>query len=204
MNSVKDKFSVEKVRADFPILSREINGKPLVYLDNGATSQKPKTVIDAITKYYTSENANIHRGVHTLSQEATSAYEGVRIKMQKFLNATHKEEIIFTKGTTDGINLVASSFGRHHIQKDDEVIVSAMEHHSNIVPWQMICNEKGAHLKVAPINDSGELILDELEKLINSKTKLIALVHISNTLGTINPYKRNNQTCSFKRSSCVS
>ncbi len=189
MNSLKDKFSVEKVRADFPILSRKINGKPLVYLDNGATSQKPQSVIDAITKYYTSENANIHRGVHTLSQEATFAYEGVRIKMQKFLNATHKEEIIFTKGTTDGINLIASSFGRHHIQKDDEVIITEMEHHSNIVPWQMICDEKGAHLKVAPINDNGELILDELEKLINSKTKLIALVHISNTLGTINPIK---------------
>jgi len=190
MSEVTSKFDVEKIRKDFPILSKEINGKPLVYLDNGATAQKPQVVIDALVNYYSSENANIHRGVHTLSQEATTAYETVREKMQKQLNAEHKEEIIFTKGTTDGINLVASSYGRHHIKKGDEIIISAMEHHSNIVPWQMLCEEKGAKLKVAPINDSGEILLDKLERLINPKTKLIAVVHISNTLGTINPIKK--------------
>ncbi|MEQ8623830.1 MAG: SufS family cysteine desulfurase [Vicingaceae bacterium] len=190
MSEVKAKFDVEKIRKDFPILSRKVNGKPLVYLDNGATAQKPQVVIDALVNYYSSENANIHRGVHTLSQEATTAYETVREQFQKQLNTAHKEEIIFTKGTTDGINMVASSFGRHHVKKDDEIIISAMEHHSNIVPWQMLCEEKGAHLKIAPINDSGELLLDELEKLINPKTKLIAIVHISNTLGTINPIKK--------------
>lgn len=190
MNEVTAKFDVEKSRKDFPILSKEINGRPLVYLDNGATSQKPQVVIDALVNYYSSENANIHRGVHTLSQEATTAYEAVREKMQKQLNAQHKEEIIFTKGTTDGINLVASSYGRHHVKKGDEIIISAMEHHSNIVPWQMLCEEKGAKLKIAPINDSGEILLDKLERLINPKTKLIAIVHISNTLGTINPIKK--------------
>lgn len=190
MNEVTAKFDVEKSRKDFPILSKEINGRPLVYLDNGATAQKPQVVIDALVNYYSSENANIHRGVHTLSQEATTAYEAVREKMQKQLNAQHKEEIIFTKGTTDGINLVASSYGRHHVKKGDEIIISAMEHHSNIVPWQMLCEEKGAKLKIAPINDSGEILLDKLERLINPKTKLIAIVHISNTLGTINPIKK--------------
>jgi len=190
MEKISKQFDVEAIRKDFPILSREVNGKPLVYLDNGATAQKPKKVIDALINYYSFENANIHRGVHTLSQEATSAYEVVREKMQHYLGAEHKEEIIFTKGTTDGINLVANSFGRHHIQKGDEILITAMEHHSNIVPWQMICEEKGATLKVAPINDVGELLLDEFEALLTEKTKLVALVHISNTLGTINPIKK--------------
>ena len=182
-------FKVEEVRKDFPILHREVNGSPLVYLDNGATAQKPQTVIDSLVRYYAHDNANIHRGVHTLSQEATSAYEEVRIAMKSFLNAAHSEEIIFTKGTTDGINLVASAYGRANLQPGDEVLITAMEHHSNIVPWQMICEAQGAKLKVAPINDQGELILDELYKLITEKTKVVALVHISNTLGTINPVK---------------
>ena len=189
MSEVSSRFNVSKVREDFPILSREVNGKPLVYLDNGATAQKPKTVIDALVNYYSNENANIHRGVHTLSQEATTAYETVRDQLKQYINAQHREEVIFTKGTTDGINLIASSYGRYHIQEGDEVVITAMEHHSNIVPWQMICDEKGATLKVAPINDKGELILEELEQLLSPKTKLLALVHISNTLGTINPIK---------------
>lgn len=184
------KFDVNTIRKDFPILSREVNGKPLVYLDNGATSQKPQSVIDAIVGYYSHENANIHRGVHTLSQEATTAYEAAREKMQVYLNAAHKEEIIFTKGTTDGINLISNTFGRQNIHEGDEVIITAMEHHSNIVPWQMICDEKKAILKVVPINDRGELILEEFEKLLSPKTKIVALVHISNTLGTINPVKK--------------
>tara|TARA_R110002072_G_scaffold294863_2_gene465357 strand:- start:52 stop:1287 length:1236 start_codon:yes stop_codon:yes gene_type:complete len=189
MSEIATKFDVAKIRKDFPILSRKVNGQNLVYLDNGATAQKPQPVIDALVNYYSFENSNIHRGVHTLSQEATSAYEGVREKMQAYLNAAHKEEIIFTKGTTDGINLVANSFGRHHLKAGDEVLITAMEHHSNIVPWQLICEEKGAHLKVAPINDQGELILEELQALLTEKTKILALVHISNTLGTINPVK---------------
>lgn len=183
-------FDVNSIRKDFPILSREVNGKPLVYLDNGATAQKPQAVIDAIVGYYSHENANIHRGVHTLSQEATSAYELAREKMQRYLNAAHKEEVIFTKGTTDGINLVANTYGRQNIQAGDEVIISAMEHHSNIVPWQMICEEKQAKLKVIPVNDQGELILDAFQELLSPKTKLVALVHISNTLGTVNPIKK--------------
>jgi len=189
MKAVAQKFDISKIRKDFPILSRKVNGHDLVYLDNGATAQKPKTVIDSLTHYYSFENSNIHRGVHTLSQEATSAYEVVREKMRSFINAEEKEEIIFTKGTTDGINLVASSFGRHHLKAGDEVIITTMEHHSNIVPWQMICEEKGARLKVAPINDRGELEVEALEKLLSKKTKVLALVHISNTLGTINPVK---------------
>ncbi|MAY83148.1 MAG: cysteine desulfurase CsdA [Flavobacteriales bacterium] len=189
MQTITQKFNVEEVRKDFPILQREVNGKRLVYLDNGATAQKPQSVIDSLNNYYTQENANIHRGVHTLSQEATSAYEEARVQMREFLNAQHTEEIIFTKGTTDGINLVASSFGRFNLKEGDEILITAMEHHSNIVPWQMICEEKGAKLKVAPINDQGELILDELYDLITERTKLVAIVHISNTLGTVNPVK---------------
>ncbi|MCB0803527.1 MAG: cysteine desulfurase [Flavobacteriales bacterium] len=180
-------FNVAKVREDFPILKREVNGKTLVYLDNGATAQKPQTVIDALTKYYTHENSNIHRGVHTLSQEATSAYELTREKIQDFINAPEKESVIFTKGTTDGINLLAFSLGRDFVQEGDEIIISAMEHHSNIVPWQMLCEQKKAVLKVAPINQRGEIILEEYKKLLNPKTKLVSIVHISNTLGTINP-----------------
>jgi cysteine desulfurase/selenocysteine lyase len=182
-------LDINKIRKDFPILKREVNGKPLVYFDNGATSQKPQQVIDAINKYYTFENSNIHRGIHTLSQEATTAYEEARKKVQQFINAQHSHEIIFTKGTTDSINLVASSFGKKYLKKGDEIVISTMEHHSNIVPWQMICEEKGAILKVTPINDKGELLLDEFKKLLSNKTKLVAITHISNTLGTINPVK---------------
>ena len=183
------KLNVEEVRKDFPILHRQVNGKPLVYFDNGATSQKPQVVIDAITNYYTNENSNIHRGIHTLSQEATDAYEKARTTVQQFINAKHNHEIIFTSGTTGSINLVASSFGKKYIQAGDEIIISTMEHHSNIVPWQMLCEEKGAVLKVIPISDKGELLLEEFKKLLSSKTKMVAITHVSNTLGTINPVK---------------
>lgn len=184
-----DILNINKIRDDFPILKREVNGKPLVYFDNGATSQKPQLVIDAINKYYTFENSNIHRGIHTLSQEATNAYEVARKKVQRFVNAQHEHEIIFTKGTTDSINLVAASFGKKHLKKGDEIIISNMEHHSNIVPWQMICEEKEAVLKVIPINDKGELLMDEFKKLLSPKTKFVSITHVSNTLGTINPVK---------------
>ena len=184
-----DIFNINKIRDDFPILKREVNGKPLVYFDNGATSQKPQLVIDAINKYYTFENSNIHRGIHTLSQEATNAYEVARKKVQRFVNAQHEHEIIFTKGTTDSINLVAASFGKKHLKKGDEIIISNMEHHSNIVPWQMICEEKQAILKVIPINDKGELLMDEFERMLSPKTKFVSITHVSNTLGTINPVK---------------
>jgi cysteine desulfurase/selenocysteine lyase len=180
---------IESIRAQFPILQREVNGKPLIYLDNGATSQKPQSVIDAISRYYSNENSNIHRGVHTLSQEATSAYEDVRKKVQKFINAKHDHEIIFTSGTTGGINLVASSFGEKLVRKGDEILITAMEHHSNIVPWQMLCERKGAKLKVLPISKEGEVDLEEFKQLIGPKTELISLVHVSNSLGTINPIK---------------
>ena len=183
------KLNIEKIRADFPILSREVNGKPLVYFDNGASSQKPKQVIDVISHYYEYENSNIHRGIHTLSQEATNAYEEARKTVQSFINAEHDHEVIFTAGTTESINLVTSSFGKKFIQKGDEIIISTMEHHSNIVPWQMVCEEKGAILKVVPINDKGELLMKEFENLLSEKTKLVAVTHVSNTLGTINPVK---------------
>ncbi|MFD0964409.1 aminotransferase class V-fold PLP-dependent enzyme [Pseudofulvibacter geojedonensis] len=185
MSLTKD---IQDIRADFPILNQEVNGKPLVYLDNGASSQKPKAVIDAITKYYTEINANIHRGVHTLSQKATDAYEEARKKLQLHFNAKHLEEIIFTKGTTDGINLVANGF-TSLVKEGDEIIVSAMEHHSNIVPWQMLCERTGAVLKVIPMNQHGELIMEDYDKLLSEKTKLVAVNHISNALGTINPIK---------------
>ena len=178
-----------QLRADFPILSREINGKPLVYFDNGASSQKPNLVIDRISKYYQTENSNIHRGVHKLSQDATFAYEEARRKIQNYINAPLEEEVIFTKGTTDGINLVANGFSRGVLQKGDEIIISEMEHHSNIVPWQIATDYVGAILKVIPVNDKGELILSEFKTLLNSKTKLVAITHVSNTLGTINPVK---------------
>ncbi len=177
------------IRKDFPILHRQVNGKPLVYFDNGATSQKPQQVIDVINRYYQHENSNIHRGIHTLSQEATDAYEKARTTVQQFINAKHNHEVIFTSGTTGSINLVASSFGKKHLQAGDEIIISTMEHHSNIVPWQMICEEKGAILKVIPISDKGELLMDEFVKLLSSKTKLVSITHVSNTLGTINPVK---------------
>ena len=183
-------LDVEKVRADFPILATRVHGQPLVYLDNAATSQKPKAVIDALVRYYEHGNANIHRGVHYLSQLATEEFEAGRRAVQKFINAAEASEIIFTRGTTEGINLVAQTWGRQHVGGDNEILVTAMEHHSDIVPWQMLCEEKGAKLKVAPINDRGELILDELEKLIGPKTKIVALTHVSNALGTVNPVKK--------------
>ncbi len=181
-------FTIKKIRADFPILSREVNGKPLIYFDNAATSQTPQVVIDAIVDYYSSYNANIHRGVHTLSQEATDAYEQARLKIQQHFNAKKTHEIIFTSGTTHGINLVATGF-TSLLKKDDEIIVSMLEHHSNIVPWQMLCDRTGAKLKVIPINQKGELLLDEYDKLLSTKTKLVFVNHVSNALGTINPIK---------------
>ena len=179
-------LDIKKIREDFPILKREVNGKPLVYLDNAATSQTPQQVIDAIVDYYQNYNANIHRGVHTLSQEATDKYEQARLKIQKHFNAAKSYEIIFTSGTTHSINLVANGFSAL-IQKGDEVIVSAMEHHSNIVPWQMLCERTGAILKVIPMNQEGELLMDAYEELLSNKTKLVFCNHISNALGTINP-----------------
>ena len=179
-------FPVEKIRADFPILQRKVNGKPLVYFDNAATSQTPKVVIDAIVNYYSNYNANIHRGVHTLSQEATDLYEQARITLQKHFNAKHAYEIIFTSGTTHSINMVASGFSSM-LKKGDEIIVSALEHHSNIVPWQMLCEKTGAELKVIPMNEEGSLIMSEYDKLLSENTKLVFCNHISNALGTINP-----------------
>jgi cysteine desulfurase/selenocysteine lyase len=180
-------FDVQKVRGDFPILQSLSHGKPLVYLDNGATTQKPQAVIDAIVRYYESQNANVHRGVYELSQIATDAYESARVRVQRFLNAADPAEIIFTRGTTEGINLVASSGCRAFLKAGDEVIVSAMEHHSNIVPWQMACEAMGARLRVIPMNDAGELRMDEFARLLNSRTKFVAVNHVSNSLGTINP-----------------
>ncbi len=182
-------FNVNEIRKDFPILSRTVNGKPLVYFDNGATAQKPQMVIDAISHYYAYQNSNIHRGVHTLSREITIAYEEARKTIQLHLNAKQANEIIFTKGTTESINLVAHCFGNLSITEGDEIIITQMEHHSNIVPWQQLCEDKKAILKFIPINQSGELILEELPKLITAKTKLVSFTQISNTLGTINPVK---------------
>ncbi len=183
-------FDVDEVRKDFPILKRMVNDKPLVYLDNAATSQKPESVIDSITNYYKFGNANIHRGLHFLSELATEAYEGARLKVKEFLNAMSVSEIIFVRGATEGINLVANSLCRMGYFKDgDEIIISHMEHHSNIVPWQLLCDRKKLTLKVVPVNDKGEFIFEEYEKLISEKTKLVSIVHISNALGTINPVK---------------
>ena len=179
-------LNIEKIRADFPILSQKVNGKPLVYFDNGATSQKPQVVIDAISNYYSEINANIHRGVHTLSQLATDAYEASRTTIQKHLNAKHNHEIIFTSGTTFGINLVANGFASL-LKIGDEVMVSALEHHSNIVPWQFLCEKTGAKLVVIPMNEKGELILSEFDNILSEKTKIVAVNHISNALGTVNP-----------------
>ncbi|WP_353083381.1 cysteine desulfurase [Flavobacterium sp.] len=179
-------LDIQKIRADFPILSQKVNGRPLVYFDNGATSQKPKVVIDAISKYYEEYNANIHRGVHTLSQLATDAYEVSRKKIQDHINAKFSHEVIFTSGTTHAINMVASGISTM-IKAGDEVLVSALEHHSNIVPWQMLCERTGAFLKVIPMNEKGELVLSEYDKLLSDKTKIVAVNHISNALGTINP-----------------
>jgi cysteine desulfurase/selenocysteine lyase len=180
-------FDVYQVRADFPILEQRVNGYPLVYLDNGATSQKPRSVIDAIVNYYTTENSNVHRGVHTLSQQATEDYEGARAKIRRFINAGDDREIIFTRNTTEGINLVAHSYARQNVGPGDDIIVSNMEHHSNIVPWQMVCEEKGANLRVVPIDDTGELVMDEYEKMLSPRTKLVSITHVSNALGTILP-----------------
>ncbi|HET9402593.1 MAG TPA: cysteine desulfurase [Candidatus Acidoferrales bacterium] len=182
-------FNLEKIRGDFPILKQRVNGKPLIYLDNAATSQKPRAVIEAITHYYETENANIHRGVHALSQRATDDYEAARETVRAFLNACDAKEIIFTRGTTEGINLVAQTYGRANIGASDEIVITALEHHSNIVPWQILCEEKGAKLRVAPINDSGELLLDEFRALLGPRTKLVAVAHVSNALGTINPVR---------------
>ena len=183
-------YNIENIREDFPILKKKVHGKNLVYLDNAATTQKPTYVIDKVNKYYTTMNANIHRGVHALSQEATEEFEGARIQIKQFINALGKNQIIFTRGTTESINLVASSYGRDNINEGDEIIISHMEHHSNIVPWQMLCKEKKAKLKIIPIDDDGELIYDEFEKLVNEKTKFISIVYVSNSLGTINPVKK--------------
>lgn len=180
-------FDVERIRQDFPILRQQVRGKPLVYLDNAATSQKPQVVIDAIRHYYERDNANIHRGVHFLSERATEEYERARRTAQHFVNAADSREIIFVRGTTEAINLVAQTYGRKNIAAGDEIVVTAMEHHSDIVPWQLLCEEKGARLRVAPINDRGELLVDGFEKLLGPRTKLIALAHVSNALGTINP-----------------
>jgi cysteine desulfurase/selenocysteine lyase len=187
---LKDKkFDVYQIRKDFPILDQKVNGKPLVYFDNAATTQKPESVIKAISDYYTNTNANIHRGIHTLAERATAAFELTRDTVKSFINAAHREEVIFTRGTTESINLVASSFGRQNIKAGDEILISSMEHHSNIVPWHMLAAEKGAVVKNIPINDQGEIILEEFEKLLSPKTKIVAIVHVSNALGTINPVK---------------
>jgi cysteine desulfurase / selenocysteine lyase len=182
-------FDVQRVRSDFPILSEKIHGKPLVYLDNAATTQKPQAVIDAMVRSYAQDNANIHRGVHLLSERATQAYELAREKVQHFLNAASSREIVFVRGTTEGINLVAQTYGRAHVGKGDEVLLTEMEHHSNIVPWQLLCEEKGAQLKVLPITDEGELRLDLFDGLLTDRTRIVAVTHVSNSLGTINPIK---------------
>jgi cysteine desulfurase/selenocysteine lyase len=183
-------FDVERIRRDFPILDQQVHGKPLVYLDNAASSQKPRAVVDAIKHYYESDHANVHRGVHALSERATELYEQARVTIQKFIGAPCLRELIFTRGTTEAINLVAQTFGRVHVHAGDEVILTALEHHSNIVPWQVLCWEKNANLRVVPVTDVGELQLDELEKMINPATKIISVAHVSNALGTINPVKR--------------
>ena len=183
-------YDVQKIRDDFPILKILVHGKPLVYLDNAATTQKPQYVIDKTNNYYEKYNANIHRGVHALSQEATEEFESARIIVKNFINALGKNEIIFTRGTTESINLVASTYCRKNVNEGDEIIISTMEHHSNIVPWQMLCEEKNANLRVIPINNEGEIIFEEFEKMINKKTKFVSVVYASNSLGTVNPVKK--------------
>lgn len=186
---VKTDLNIEEIRKQFPILHQEVNGKPLVYFDNAATSQKPQSVIDALTHYYDHDNSNIHRGIHTLAERSTTAFEDTRKALAKFVNSNEVEEIIFTKGTTESINLVAATYGRKFIGEGDEIIISALEHHSNIVPWQILCEEKGSVLKVIPVNEKGELKIDEYEKLLSDKTKFVSVNYISNALGTINPVK---------------
>lgn len=182
-----ERFDVRRIRADFPILGRPVHGKPLVYLDNGATSQKPQSVIDAVDHYYSFENSNIHRGVHWLSECATAAYEAAREKVRRFINAESEKEIIFVRGTTEAINLVAQSYGRSFLEAGDEIVVSAMEHHSNIVPWQMVCEQVGARLRVLPINHNGEIVMEEYDRMLNERTKIVAVTQVSNALGTIVP-----------------
>jgi len=184
-----DHWNVERVRKDFPVLETRVNGKPLVYLDNAASSQVPQMVIERGSQYLKYEHSNIHRGVHYLSMKATTAYEGAREKVKRFINAREVKECIFVRGTTEGINLVMYGYGRKFIGAGDEIVISAMEHHANIVPWQMLCEEKGANLRVIPMNDAGELLLDDYEALLNEKTKLVAVAHVSNALGTVNPIK---------------
>jgi cysteine desulfurase/selenocysteine lyase len=185
--AIAEALQIDQVRADFPLLSREMRGHPLVFLDSAASSQKPRVVLETIDHYYRYQHANVHRGVYTLSQEATEAYETARAKVRRFLNAAHNREIIFVRGATEGINLVSSSFGRKYLKEGDEVLITAMEHHSNIVPWQMACEQSGAVLKVVPVNERGELQMDDFEQLLSERTKIVAVVHVSNTLGTINP-----------------
>lgn len=187
-------FNVLKLREQFPILNQSVNGKPLIYLDNAATNQKPLSVINSISSYYETINSNVHRGLHTLSERATEAYEGSREKVRDFINANSTNEIVFVRGTTEGVNLAASTFGKANVNEGDEIIVTEMEHHSNLVPWQNLCREKNAVLKYIQVNEEGELILDDLEKLITEKTKIISVVYISNTLGTINPVKEIIET----------
>jgi cysteine desulfurase/selenocysteine lyase len=194
INNKLKSLNLEKIRSDFPILNTKIHGKPLCYFDNAATTQKPQIVIDKLVEYYTSMNSNVHRGVHFLSEFSTKAYEDSRIKVKEFINASSEKEIIFTKGTTDSINLVAASFGRGILKEGDEVIITGMEHHSNIVPWQLIAKDKKIKLRVVPITNDGEIIYEEFEKLINEKTKLIAVVYVSNSLGTINPVEEIIET----------
>lgn len=182
-------FDVARIREDFPILREQAYGKPLVYLDNAATSQKPQAVLDALMRFYTSENANVHRGVHLLSERATQAYEDARRTVERFVNAARPEEIVFTRGTTESINLVAQAWGRANVRAGDEILITELEHHSNIVPWQMLAEERGARLRVAPIDDSGEVLVEEYEKLLGPRTRLAALAHVSNALGTINPVR---------------
>jgi len=182
-------WNVEEIRKDFPVLHREVNGKPLVYLDNGASSQVPQLVIDRTSKYLAEEHSNIHRGVHYLSQHATNAYEAAREKVKRFINAKEAKECIFVRGTTEGVNLVAYSYGRAFIKEGDEIIISQMEHHSNIIPWQVAAEERGATIRVIPMNDRGELVIDEYENMLNERTKMVAVAHVSNSLGTVNPVK---------------
>lgn len=186
----RTELDVTRIREDFPILKQRVHGKPLVYLDNAATSQKPLVVIDAVARYYAAENSNIHRGIHFLSELATAEYEEARSKARGLLNAADNREILFVRGTTEGINLVAHSYGRRFIREGDEVIISAMEHHSNIVPWQILCEQSGAKLRVIPINHDGELLVDEYQRMLNERTKLVAVTHVSNALGTVNPVKQ--------------
>lgn len=194
----KTNIDWETIRSQFPVLQQEVNGQKLVYLDNGASSQMPQRVIDRINAYHSKEHANVHRGIHTLSQKATDAYELARKRMQKFINARHEEEIIYTTGTTDSINLVAQSYGRKNFKEGDEILISAMEHHANIVPWQLIAEQTGATIKVTPMNDNGELLMDEFHNLLSKKTKMVAVVHVSNSLGTINPVEEIIKTAHAK------